>query len=210
MWRTILLLAFLIIDGTQAARAATLPPLTTAYDADVSIDFGTTHLDSTVNAAGQKERHSFDTQTGKQTLIIRHDQGKAYLIIPALNVAMSMENGQIPGGYNLEMLQTVPVTVEGSDTVAGLKTTRYRVNGQTEQGSFDGHVWATAEGILMKVDGMATHEGKQTAVKISLANLHQRAQDASLFDVPASMKVVPYAMAQMLMKGMKNGSLSAQ
>ena len=58
----------------------------------------------------------------------------------------------------------------------------------------------TADGILLKVDGTAQHEGKTTPVRIALANIHVRAQDAALFDVPGTMKVVPYAMAQMLLK----------
>jgi hypothetical protein len=200
-----LVMTLLLAAGT--GQAATLPALHTAYDATASIDFGTTHIDSTVNAQGPKEHRTFDGKVGQQTVIIRHDLGKVYLIIPALNVAMSMDNGQIPGGYDLEMLQTIPVTAEGSETIDGLKATRYAINGQSPQGSFDGHVWCTTDGIILKVDGTVQHEGKTTPVKIALAEVHIHPQDPKLFEIPATMKVIPYAMAQMLMQGTKNMAL---
>jgi hypothetical protein len=209
MRKIIFLLAILFLCDRGIAQAATLPTLRTAYDATAAIDFGTTHIDSTVNADGQKERRTFDTKAVQQTVLIRHDQGKAYLIIPAFNTAMSMDNGQIPGGYDLEMLQTIPVTAEGTETIDGVKATRYAVSGQSAQGSFAGQVWSTADGIILKVDGTAQHDGKTTPVKIILANLHIRPQDPALFEVPPTMKVVPYAMAQMLMKGAKNMGLPA-
>ena len=71
----ILSLGFAVLLGT-VAHAATLPALRTAYDATATIDFGTTHFDSTVNADGQKERRTFDGKAGQQTVILRHDQGK--------------------------------------------------------------------------------------------------------------------------------------
>jgi hypothetical protein len=199
----------LLLDITSP-QAATLPALRTAYDAQAAIDFGTLHINSTVNADGPKERRIFDTESGQQTVIIRHDQGKIYWIIPALNVAMSMDNGQIPGGYDLEMLQTLPVAAEGTETVNGLLATRYKVTGQSPEGSFDGQVWSTANGIILKVDGTVQHDGKTTPVKIALSNLQVWPQNPLLFEVPNTMKIVPYAMAQMLLKGSKALALPAQ
>jgi hypothetical protein len=177
----------------------TLPPPKAAYDATVTIDYGDSHTVSTVNADGPKERRTAALVAGgqPQTIIVRRDEDKIYLLIPALNAAMTVGSTEVPG-FNLDDLDTLPVEAQGTDKIDGMTATRYHAAAATKQGAFDGLIWMTGNGIPLQIEGTVTHKDKVTPVKITTSDLHIRAQAAQLFEIPSGMKVMPAGMAGLL------------
>ncbi len=191
--------AFLMIG--PAAQAASLPLPTASYDATAAVDAGSSHFTATINAAGPKERVTTQVNQIDQTVLVDLSTGSAQLLIPALNAAMPIDS-RATGGLNLAQLNTLPVTVEGQETILGLPATRYGVKGDSRQGSFNGHVWETASGILLKVTGNAVHAGETTPVNAVLTSVQLRPQDPALFQLPPGMKRLPVGLNG-LMKGAK-------
>ncbi len=197
--RKSLKLAFFMTVALAAggARADMLPAPTASYDADVAADIGDDHTTSTLNAAGPRERLVLNLPSGKQTLFIERDTGKAYLLMPAINSAMTIDPKTM-GGYNLAALSTIPVKADGTETIAGVPATRYEVQARDKHGQFDGHIWASAEGAIMKVEGNATSGGNVTPVSIVLSNFHQRPQSPALVALPPGIKVMPFGLAGLM------------
>jgi hypothetical protein len=84
----------------------------------------------------------------------------------------------------------------------GLPATRYAVTGNAQQGSFSGHIWETANGIILKIDGNTVHKDKTTPIVATLSNLHIRPQSPALFVLPNGIKQLPVGLAG-IMKGVK-------
>jgi hypothetical protein len=192
-------LAFLLMAGM--AQADTLPPPTASYDATATADAGTSHYTAQINAAGPRERITSVVNNAEQTIIVDTTTGNVLLLVPGLNAAVPL-NARATGSFDIASLNTMPVTPEGQDTILGLAATRYAVTGDTQDGSFTGHVWDTPSGIILKIDGTATHKGQQIPVKAELANLRIRPQNPLLFVAPAGMKQLPIGLNGLL-KGAK-------
>src|SRR5919197_784196 len=80
---------------------------------------------------------------------------------------------------------SLPATPVGQETIAGQRTTKYRVEHAARDGTaVDGWMWVTKEGIVMKLDGTARpRNGKPTPFTMQLQNVRVGPQDASIFDL---------------------------
>jgi hypothetical protein len=193
-------LAALVFLG-GAATAATLPQPADSYASDVAIDVGSTHLTGTVRHDHGRELRTVDTQYGRQTFLVRPDRGRAWLLQPGLGVALEVDLNSPELGIDLNRLYRIDAVPRGRETIAGLPVTRYRLAGEVVKNSrFEGDVWATDSGILVKVDGTATDNGRPQPVRMVLANIKRGPQEPSLFEVPANLHVmkVDGAMREML------------
>ncbi|GIL39520.1 hypothetical protein [Roseiterribacter gracilis] len=194
------LLAALVFFGGPA-RAATLPAPADSYAADVALDVGSTHLPGTVRHDRGRELRTIDTNYGRQTFLVRPDRGRAWLLQAGFGVALEVELNAPELGVDLNRLYRIEATPRGRETIAGLPVTRYRLAGEVVKNSrFEGDVWATDSGILVKIDGTATDAGRAQPVRMLLANIKRGPQDPNLFEVPANMNVmkVDGAMREML------------
>jgi hypothetical protein len=194
------LLAALVFFG-GAARAATLPPPTDSYAADVSLDVGPSHYAGTVRHDRGRELRTLDTKYGRQTFLVRPDRGRAWSLQAGFGVALEVELNAPELGIDLGRLYRIEATPRGRETISGLAVTRYRLAGEVVKNSrFEGDVWSTDSGILVKVDGTATDAGHPQPVRMLLSNIKRGPQDPSLFEVPANMNVmkVDGAMREML------------
>lgn len=194
-------LVFLGRAGGSTAAAATLPPPTDSYAADVAIDVGSTHLAGTVRHDHGRELRTVDTQIGRQTFLVRPDRGRAWLLQTGFGVALEVELNAPELGIDLNRLYRIDAVPRGRETIAGLPVTRYRLAGEVVKNSrFEGDVWATDSGILLKVDGTATDNGRPQPVRMLLANIRRGPQDPNQFEVPANLQVmkVDGAMREML------------
>src|SRR4051812_12022043 len=180
-------LAALVLIGGSAG-AATLPAPADSYEADVALDVGATHLAGTVRHDRGRELRTIDTNYGRQTFLVRPDRGRAWLLQAGFGIALEVELNAPELGVDLNRLYRIEATPRGRETVAGLPVTRYRLAGEVVKNSrFEGDVWATDSGILVKVDGTATDAGRVQPVRMLLANVRRGPQDPSLFEVPANM-----------------------
>ena len=182
---------------TMPANAASLPAPTASYDASIASDINGNQNTSTINAVGPKQRIVVHLSNGDQTVLINRSTGKVYLLMPAMNAAMQLD-AQTMHGYNLTALNSLPATAEEDEQVGGVDTTRYAIDAEDKNGRFAGHVWSTQNGAILKIEGMASTNGKDTPVKIELSNFHERPQNPALVSLPRAMKVVPFGLAGLL------------
>lgn len=133
-------------------------------------------------------RHEMNGDSQPHTVIARLDRKVAWLLIPEqkLAVELGLENFGLP----TELLTGAGVaqTPEGQETIAGQRTTKVRVErapNPNGNGSFVGHVWTTAQGIIMKIVGSGANQGRSGNVNISFSDVKIGQQDPSLFELPA-------------------------
>jgi hypothetical protein len=180
-----------LLAAPGPARAATLPRPTDSYEAGVTIDVGGTHLTGSVRHDRGRELRTVDTQFGRQTFLVRPDRGRAWLLQPGFGVALEVELTAPELGIDLDRLYRLEATPRGRDTVAGMPVTRYRVAGEVVKNSrFDGDVWATESGILVKVEGTATDGDRKQPVRMALAEIKRGPQDPAAFEVPGNLRVM--------------------
>jgi hypothetical protein len=204
-------LAALALAGGPAlgtpASAATLPQPTDSYAADVSLDVGATHLAGTVRHDHGRELRTVDTNYGRQTFLVRPDRGRAWLLQAGLGVALEVELNSPELGIDLNRLYRIDAVPRGRETIAGLPVTRYRLAGEVVKNSrFEGDVWATDSGMLVKIDGTATDSGRPQPIRMMLANIRRGPQDPSNFEVPANLNAMKVDGAMRgLLRGLSGG-----
>ena len=87
---------------------------------------------------------------------------------------------------------TWEVAKAGEETMAGVATTKWSVDGKGTDGrAFKGFIWTTKENIQVKMDGVAEEEGKKLKVASELKNLKIGPVDTKLFEIPKDYKPVP-------------------
>ena len=133
-------------------------------------------------------RHESAEEGRAHTLIARLDRKLAWLLLPdqKLAIELGLDNFGLPA----ELLtgQGIRQTPVGQETVAGRRTTKVRVEragAQNGNGRFDGFVWTTAEGIIMKVVGAGENQGRTGSVDMSFSDVKIARQDPGLFELPA-------------------------
>lgn len=172
------------------ALADPLPAPKAAFSASQELRVDTVALTARLFHDQGKERRESQVDGLNNLLIVRPDQNQATVIQPESRMAMKLpltdpEVGLVPG-----LLAGLSGTAEGTETLAGEKVTRYRVQDVTpDGGGFDGRVWATADGIYVKLEGHAGGEGAGQ-VSMTLSNIRRGPQDPALFEVPAGLQVM--------------------
>lgn len=121
------------------------------------------------------------------TVIARLDRKVAWVLVPEqkLAIELGLENFGLP----TELLTGAGVkqTPMGQETIAGMRTTKVHVEraaGQNGNGRFDGDVWTTAEGIIMKIVGSGENQGRAGKVNMSFSDVKVGRQDPALFELP--------------------------
>jgi hypothetical protein len=133
-------------------------------------------------------RHEMADDARGNTVIARLDRKLAWLLVPEqkLAIELGLDNFGLPA----ELLtgNGIKQTPVGQETIAGRRTTKVRVERagtQNGNGRFDGHVWTTPEGIIMKVVGSGENQGRGGTVNMSFSDVKVGQQDPALFELPA-------------------------
>jgi hypothetical protein len=206
----LVLAAFAPMLAAAVSPAATnLLDLQVDYTADTVIGSDhprTGHLWRTPTAL----RHDMDESGQTQSIIVRLDQNAAWMVLPALKMALGTDlNGltQLSGAAGVigaaDKLKPVAV---GTETIEGMRTTKYRVQmNDPDAGQFDGFVWSTGQGVVLKIDGAGEQNGRRGAVRIAFKNVKIGRLDAALFDPPSGYRQVTVAPAMIstMMKTME-------
>lgn len=212
MSRFISLIAFaLSLAVTPPALAApNLLDLKVAYSADTVIGSGnhprTGHLWRTPTAL----RHDMTENGQTETIIVSLDRKAAWLLLPALKLALETNLdglAQLPGAAAvLNAADKLNPVAAGKGVIDGLRATKYRVQmDDPTAGQFDGFVWSTAQGIILKIDGSGEQNGRQGAIHLQFHNIRVGPQDAALFEPPAAFRqvTVPPAAVEAMIKGLE-------
>ena len=177
-----------LFAAAQPLHAANVLDLKTEYSAASAIQTPKGVQHGRVWRTPTALRHEMTNDPRGNTLIAQLDRKVAWLLVPEqkLAVELALDNFGLPA----ELLtgSGIKQTPVGQETVAGLRTTKVRVEREPKanaNGRFDGHVWTTAEGIIMKVVGSGENQGKRGDVNMSFSDVKIARQDPALFELPA-------------------------
>jgi len=159
--------------------------------------------DSTSTTAGQPESASKIWYTKDKVRIDVSHQGQTMRVImdrPAKTMTVLIPKSKLfqteplPEGEadNPIASGSWEVAKAGDETVAGVATTKWSVNGKGTDGrAFKGFVWTTKENIQVKMEGEAEEDGKKVKVASALKNLKIGPVDAKMFEIPKDYKPMP-------------------
>ncbi|MBP7336493.1 hypothetical protein [Niveispirillum sp.] len=192
MARTIsaLLLGLGLSLVSQQAWADRLPPPVAAFSASQNLTVDGVALSARLFHDKGLERRESRVDGLNNLLIIRPDRQEALVVQPESKVGMKLPLTDPEVGVVATTLSMLSGTAEGTETLAGEAVTRYRVQDITPDGSgFDGRVWATKDGIYVKLEGRTGGEGA-AAIAMSLSDIRRGPQNPALFEVPAGLSIM--------------------
>ncbi len=133
-----------------------------------------------------KEWREWETAKGQQALLLRRDIGQAHMLMPDRRISVGLSwaaVGELVGGIDS---MTMTRTKLGRETIGGQQVDRYKVSAASPRGgTFEGLAWFTAKhGILMKLEGTGTFDGRTMPVETGLRNLRIAKVDQSRFEMP--------------------------
>lgn len=179
--RALALYGFLaVIAAAQPASAVTLTPPDTGYSATRIVNASGREISGKLYSEDGNERWEMTLQGMRQISILRHGEGRMFMYMPDMNMAMEMGRAEA-ANYGIDkLLDGVEAEEIGRETVDGETTIKYRVlPGQTAQKG-DATIWVTEDGIPVKAEG----SGAQGTFSMRLTDLERGAQDPSLFQLP--------------------------
>ena len=124
------------------------------------------------------------------TMIVRHDKGVAWQIIPQANMYMEVPIAQAQR-QDFSKAGLAEKTEVSQETVNGHATTKYKVAFSDADGTQgEGYVWATKENIMVRMEAEMSVEGQVVNVEVEMKDLVIGPQDDGLFEIPAGMQTM--------------------
>jgi hypothetical protein len=144
---------------------------------------------------GLKQR-SEQTMAGAPVVtIVRPEEERFYMLMPAMNSYVNMEMEEDMGGGTPEMnLAGMEVERVGEEMKNGEETEIFKI---TDPNGVEGMAWITADGILVH---FTSTDRQGNVVTINRTNIQRGAQDAALFEPPEGYDEIvmnPEVMRQM-------------
>jgi len=187
-----LLLALLLAAITAAPAAARmLGDPSVPFSADRSLSVGDRTFSGKIYAKPGSQRHEQAIAGIDQVIILHGADAKGWLVLPKLNSYVEFWFAPAAAELSADDLLSTKL---GEETVAGLRTGKYRIEHVARDGTLvDGYVWLTSEGIPMRLDGMYTppNGGKPIPVHMELSHVRREPQSKALFAVPQNMTKLP-------------------
>ena len=172
------------------AWADRLPPPIAAFSASQNLTVDGVALSARLFHDRGMERRESRVDGLNNLLIIRPDQQEATVVQPESKIGMKLSLTDPEVGVVASTLALLSGTPEGTETLAGERVTRYRVQDITpDGGGFDGRVWATRDGIYVKMEGRTGGEGA-AGIAMTLTDIRRGAQDPALFEVPPGLSLM--------------------
>jgi len=131
-------------------------------------------------APGMERLELQGNAAGGNVLLLRHDLGKAWLVMPRMYAL-----AELPGEVLSRLGQAIrgtDLTPAGTETVNGVTTVKHRATG-----TFTGTVWLSRSGIPIKLDGQRRAEGGAKRLYLEQRNVAPGPQAASLFEPPTGL-----------------------
>ena len=126
------------------------------------------------------------------TVIARLDRNLGWLVMAESRLALETDLSglDVPvdvvnGGGGMRQIR------EARERVNELDTVRVRVERYTGSGShFAGHVWATDQGVIARLDGQGENRGRRGRTLMNFRNVEIGALDPGLFEVPRGFPII--------------------
>ncbi len=187
------LLALLLTGWLPGGRAAAaiLGDASIPYSAQRTVTVNGHSYAGPVYHMPGHERHEQDLQGIHQVVILDAQKLRGWLVLPGLKTYVEFPFPKLLAELNEDSVRHSAV---GEEDVDGVRTTKYRVDHTTEDGTrAQGFVWLSRAGVLMKLDGtvLRPNAGKPMTIHMELSEFHQAPQDPSLFELPAGFVKLP-------------------
>ena len=184
--------------------AARLPAPNASYSANATYEFDGERYTSTVIADRGRERRVVKTTYGPQTVLVNFTKGKAYLLQPAGVMSVDLSSGL--AGLDVSRLYAADAEPQGQEKIEGVVVTKFRLTANPAQNTgFTGTVWASDDGMLVKVDGTGTFRGQPSHVFARLTDIRRGPQNPALLEVPGG---VPILDANGFVRQLLDGNLN--
>jgi hypothetical protein len=131
------------------------------------------------------ERRMVETRDGEQAVLIDRAKDAAYLIGKngSWSVGLSLSSAAaLIGGIDSWRVERSRI---GEERVGTIRATRWKALAQGPRGQFDGEIWTSHEGIIVKADGViSSSDVPSQAVSMILSDLKTGPVDPALLDLP--------------------------
>jgi len=155
------------------------------YSADQKTSTKQGEMKSKVYFSAGKQRMEIP---GTSITITRRDKKVVWTIMPRQKMYMEHAIGQGQGmGADVPVDSVVESTNEGSETINGVSTTRYRLVFKNKVGekTGSGFTWLDKNNIAVKSDySMKNEKGENVSIRFELSNIKIGKLDPSLFEIP--------------------------
>ncbi len=192
-------LALLAVVAAAPAEAAMPGDATQPFHAQrtVTID-GRTYTGAVFGEPGH-QRHEQDLFGMHEVFLLDLADARGFLVLPSVKTYVEFPLPALLAELDSPDLVKDP---EGEATVAGVKTTKYRIDHTAADGSrAQGHLWVSRADVLMKLDVTVTraHGGKPSQIAMELSHVETGAVDPGMFDLPQGMSELPPEALQPLL-----------
>lgn len=190
MRKLISIVLFTVIAGmfTCAWAAEKMKEPTVEYSADMIMSSDQGSVNSKIYyALGGKMRWEMNAQGQNVIMITRQDKKVAWTLMPqqSMYMEMNLTEASKKTGNNVNECD-YDMSSQGSETVNGVSANKYKIAASCpEDTKYDGTMWVTKDGIMVKMDAVAGQGSDKGHIKIDLMNLQIGSQSAALFEVPA-------------------------
>ncbi len=183
-----IIFAALISLSINAWAGEKMKEPTVEYSADMIMESTQGTIKSKVyHALGGKERQEMSVGGSTQIIISRLDKKVGWVLMPDQKsyMEMGLDESKQKSGADVNDCD-MNISPLGEETVNGVKATKNKVSMSCpDNTNYDGHMWVTKDGIMVRMDAVAGQGSKQTNLKIDLLNLKIGKQDPGLFEIPA-------------------------
>ena len=193
--RSFLLASAALLGTSRAVAAATgtnILDLRVEYAAASLIGAGERAAPGRLWRTRAALRHEGTQQGRALTIIARLDRNLGWLVMaePRLAIETDLSALDLPldvlkGGDGLRQNR------EGRERVNGLDTMRVRVERDAGSGSrFVGHVWATDQGVIARLDGEGESRGRRGRTLMNFHDVKIGPLDPGLFEAPRGVQLI--------------------
>ncbi len=162
--------------------------LNVSYDGTRVMEFEGGRIQATERRAPGKMYTETQMQGMSSSIILREDLGKSYLVMPSLGFYKedSLEGGMLQAANGMEFSKIEKV---GREPVLGFPSTKYQARFKDNDGKGAGFIWVTDDGVPIKLDMIySNRDAKGMRIGMEFTELNIRAQDPSVFELPAGLK----------------------
>jgi outer membrane lipoprotein-sorting protein len=162
------------------------------YSADVVMETGNNVMNYKVYyALGGKKRQDMSYQGNQQIMILRQDKKVSWMLMPEQKMYMETSLEQQTQDNQIRDMSDCEVDAKasGSESINGVTATKSKISMSCPNNvGYEGYMWITKEGIMVKMDATTIYDGKKSHFKTELKNLKIAKQEPSLFEIPAGYK----------------------
>jgi len=137
------------------------------------------------------QRHEQDLFGMHEVFLLDLAEARGFLVLPGVKTYVDFPFPPLMAELDAPDLRRAP---EGKAVVAGVETTKYRVDHTAADGSrAEGHLWVSRAGVLMKLEVTVTraHGGKPMAIAMELSHVEAGPVDPGLFALPDGYTELP-------------------